>query len=68
MALEVADLDWKVLQELIFTDTGEDISGYKANVRDTDRKVLGVVSNRYKVIQNKEAFAFTDELLDMKHP
>lgn len=62
-ALMLAGLDWTVLQEPIFTDTGEQISGYKANVRDTDRKVLGVVTDRYKVIQNTEAFAFTDELL-----
>lgn len=62
-ALMLAGLDWMVLQEPIFTDTGEQISGYKANVRDTDRKVLGVVTDRYKVIQNTEAFAFTDELL-----
>ena len=63
VALEAAGLDWEVLQEPIYTDSGEVIEGYKANVRDTDRKVLGVVSNRYKVVQNKEAFSFTDELL-----
>lgn len=63
VALEVAGLDWEVLQEPIYTDLGEVIEGYKANVRNTDRKVLGVVSNRYKVVQNKEAFSFTDELL-----
>ena len=32
-------------------------------MRETDRKVLGVVTERYKVIQNEEAFAFTDALL-----
>lgn len=63
VALEVAGLNWEVLQEPIYTDSGEVIEGYKANVRNTDRKVLGVVSNRYKVVQNKEAFSFTDELL-----
>ena len=63
VALEVAGLDWEVLQKSIYTDVGEEIAGYKANVRDIDGKVLGVVSNRYKVVQNKEAFAFTDELL-----
>lgn len=63
VALEVAGLDWEVLQKPIYTDLGEEIAGYKANVRDNDGKVLGVVSNRYKVVQNKEAFAFTDELL-----
>ena len=62
-ALRLAGLNWKVLQEEVFTDAGDKISGYKANVRSTDRKVLGVVTDRYKIIQNNEAFAFTDELL-----
>ena len=62
-ALELAGLDWTVLQEPIYTNTNELIEGYKANVRDSDRRVLGVVTDRYKVIQNDEAFAFTDELL-----
>lgn len=62
-ALRLAGLDWKVLQEEVSTNAGDKISGYKANVRSTDRKVLGVVTDRYKIIQNNEAFAFTDELL-----
>lgn len=62
-ALQLAGLDWKVLQEPIYTKAEECIEGYRANVRSTDRKVLGVVTNRYKVIQNEEAFAFTDALL-----
>ena len=62
-ALRLAGLDWNVVQEAIYTPCREKIEGFKANVRDTDRKVLGVVSDRYKVIQNVEAFSFTDELL-----
>ena len=62
-ALRIAGLDWRVLQEPIYTGTDERVEGYKANIRDSDRKVLGVVTDRYKVIQNEEAFAFTDELL-----
>lgn len=62
-ALISAGLNWNVVQEPIFTGVEEEISGYKVNVRDVDRKVLGVVSDRYKVIQNTEAFAFTDALL-----
>ena len=62
-ALRLAGLDWKVVQEPIYTENEEIIEGYKANVRDTDRRVLGVVTDRYKIIQNEEAFAFTDELL-----
>ncbi len=62
-ALRIAGLDWNVLQEPVYTEFGELIEGYRANVRDADRKVLGVVSDRYKVVQNVEAFSFTDELL-----
>ena len=62
-ALRLAGLDWNVVQEPIYTPCRENIEGFKANVRDTDRKVLGVVSDRYKVVQNVEAFSFTDELL-----
>ena len=62
-ALRLAGLDWNVVQEPIYTPFREKIEGFKANVRDTDRKVLGVVSDRYKVVQNVEAFSFTDELL-----
>lgn len=62
-ALYLVGLDWQVEQEEIYTETGNLVIGFKANVRDTDQKILGVVTNRYKVIQNDEAFAFTDELL-----
>lgn len=62
-ALRLAGLNWKVLQEPVYTENKELVQGYKANVRDTDCKVLGVVTDRYKVIQNEEAFAFTDTLL-----
>lgn len=62
-ALTAAGLDWNVIQEPIYTEEKELIEGYKANVRDIDRQVLGVVTDRYKIVQNQEAFAFTDELL-----
>ena len=63
-ALIASGLDWQVIQKPIMTDDLTPISGYKANIRDSDNKVLGVVSDRYKVVQNAEAFAFTDALLD----
>lgn len=62
-ALWLAGLDWKVVQKEIYTEGRIQIPGYRANVRNTDGQVLGVVSDRYKVIQNTEAFAFTDTLL-----
>ena len=45
------------------TEEGITVPGFRANLRETDNQVLGVVSDRYKVVQNEEAFAFTDELL-----
>lgn len=62
-ALRLAGVDWNVVQEPMYTENEEIIEGYKANVRDRDRRVLGVVTDRYKIIQNEEAFAFMDELL-----
>lgn len=62
-ALKLAGLDWKVYQREVYTDSGIRIDGYRANVRNTDNKVLGVVTERYKIVQNEEAFAFTDALL-----
>ena len=62
-ALTAACLDWNVIQESIHTETNKLIEGYKANIRNTDRQILGVVTDRYKIVQNEEAFAFTDELL-----
>lgn len=64
-ALNLAGLDWNVVQKDITTAdwNGGIIPGFKANVRDTDNSVLGIVTDRYKVVQNTEAFAFTDALL-----
>lgn len=62
-ALRLAGLDWKVYQREVYTDSGIKIEGYRANVRNTDNKVLGVVTERYKIVQNEEAFSFTDTLL-----
>lgn len=62
-ALRLAGLDWEVIQEPVLTRHNEVIPGYKANIRDRDRRVLGVVTDRYRVVQNSEAFAFTDALL-----
>ena len=62
-AIRLAGLDWKVVQESVYTNDGILIPNYKANIRDTDRKVLGMVTDKYKIVQNADAFAFTDALL-----
>ena len=62
-ALRLSGLDWQVVQQPIMTAGDIPIPGYKANLRDTDHQVLGVVTDRYRVVQNAEGFAFTDALL-----
>jgi phage/plasmid-like protein (TIGR03299 family) len=62
-ALNKSGLDWLVTQQPIYTEQGQLIKNFKANVRDTDNEVLGVVSDRYTVVQNHEAFDFTNVLM-----
>ena len=62
-AIKIAGLDWRVDMMPIYDQFGNEIKGYKVNTRSSDGKALGVVTDRYKVIQNEEAFAFTDTLL-----
>lgn len=62
-ALRLAELDWNVEGRDVFTAEGMVIPGYKANTRDKDGKVMGIVSNRYSIVQNADAFAFTDALV-----
>ena len=62
-ALIAAGLDWNVESKPVYMDSGIEIPGYKANVRDKDNKCLGIVSDRYKIVNNTDAFAFTDALV-----
>lgn len=62
-AIRLAGLDWSVNQEAIYLENGTKIEGSFANVRSSDGKPLGIVGNKYKIVQNTEAFAFTDALL-----
>lgn len=62
-ALRLAGLDWTVDQTPVYTDAGIEISGYKANRRRSDNAILGIVSDRYRIVQNTEAFEFTDAIV-----
>ena len=61
-ALILAGLDWDVVKKPVIVD-GNAVPGYVANVRSSDNSVLGIVSDRYKIVQNKQAFDFTDSLI-----
>lgn len=62
-ALREAGLNWNVVQKELCTADGLIVPGYKANIRAKDKSILGVVTEKYKVVQNAEAFAFTDGLI-----
>lgn len=62
-AIRLARIDWTVEQKPIFLEDGTQIEGSWANVRSSDGKPLGVVGSRYQIVQNADAFAFTDALL-----
>jgi phage/plasmid-like protein (TIGR03299 family) len=75
-AIELSGLGWQVKREPIAVDRGdtataddwweprcEEIPGYYANVRQDTRQVLGIVGERYRIVQNHEAFQFVDQLI-----
>ena len=74
-AIEASGLGWSVAKEPIAIDRGEtsvadwsaprceEIPGFYATVRQDTREVLGIVGERYRIVQNHEAFAFVDQLL-----
>lgn len=61
-AIVQAGLDWKVMNQPVFVN-GNVADGYIANVRNTDGKILGIVTGKYKIVQNEDAFEWTDLLL-----
>lgn len=62
-ALKKAGLDWAVIPKPLFTEDGMTAEGFVANTRSSDNKILGIVSDRYKIVQNTQAFDFTDALI-----
>jgi len=62
-AIKLAGLDWNVEPKPIQIIGGNKIPNTFANVRNSDNSVLGIVTERYEIVQNQEAFNFTDYLL-----
>jgi hypothetical protein len=49
-ALTEAGLDWRVIQRQLLTDNLLDVPGFKANIRETDQQLLGIVTDRYSIV------------------
>ncbi len=64
-AIKAAHLDWTVDQTPLYAgeNRANAVPGYAANVRSDTKEVLGIVSERYCVAQNKDVFAFADALI-----
>lgn len=62
-ALRAAGLDWTIESLPIFDVNGIEIKGFRANTRSSDGSVKGIVGERYTIVQNADAFAFTDALV-----
>lgn len=64
--LEAAGLDWKVETKPCYTKIGNkqvDINR-QALVRDSDGKILDIISNNWKPVQNETAFDFFNEFVE----
>jgi len=62
-AIEASRLAYPLELQQINTHTGIFIPDHKAVVRTDNNTVLGIVGNRYKIIDNVEAFNFFDVLV-----
>jgi len=63
-ALELAGLNFEVSLEDIFTESGTRVPDHYASVRTDRNEILGVVGGRYTPLQNTDAFAVLEPLLD----
>lgn len=61
-ALDLAALNWRVNSSAIYDESGNEIPGFKANIREDTGTTLGIVSTKYCIIQNEEAFDFVNDL------
>ena len=66
--LNQAGLNWTVDAQPIYTEINGTqilIPGSKTIVRNEDMKPLGIVSDKYQIVNNSEAFSFTESLFDV---
>lgn len=65
-AIRLAGLDWNVMLQPLYSKVeGAEIStDHRATIRQSDLKVLGVVGPGYHAVQNKDAFAFFQPVVE----
>lgn len=67
--LAQAGLNWTVSAHPVYTEVNGkqiEVPGSNIIVREADEKPLGIVSDRYKIVNNADAFAFTESIFNSK--
>jgi phage/plasmid-like protein (TIGR03299 family) len=66
-AIQLANMDFEVVKSPIYYKVGnqyQDIPNHFATIRTDTKDQLGLVKSKYEIIQNKDAFAFFDAIID----
>lgn len=63
-AIKLAGLDWNVIEKPLYLADRTKVTTHRAMVRDTDGTCLGVVGNGFTPLQNAEAFAWFQPILE----
>lgn len=62
--IKKANLDFEVKLHPLCTNDGIDLTSHCATVREDKNQVLGIVSPKYQILQNTEAFKFFEPFLE----
>lgn len=62
-ALEIAGIDWTVRSEVCYDQRNVVVPDTFLNVRDRDNAILGIVGNKYRIVQPIDALNFMDDLM-----
>ena len=62
-AIKLANLGWDVIQEPVYLKDGVEIPNLYANIRQDTKDVLGIVRDKYRIVQNVESFTFLDNII-----
>jgi phage/plasmid-like protein (TIGR03299 family) len=65
-SIRLAGLDWQVETRPLYLANGQELDGYNAIVRTDNSRVLGVVSDRYRPLQNREHFEWFRPFLESR--
>lgn len=61
-ALNLANMNWLVDSKPLFDENGKEYPNFSANVRADNNELLGIVSDKYRIVQNEDAFEFVNDL------